>query len=413
MQAASSRHVVLTVLAAFAGCTAVALYSAAHRLPPDWSNGMPDFPAALLAKAWVHWDAGWYAHIARDGYWYTPGKQSPVAFFPAYPLVVGGIASLGLNRFWAGILVTVVCGAAGLWLFHRWALTLLRARKGPPSPLGASSPLPLGEGQGEGVVDPRSALGLASSRIALLALLLLALYPFAFYLYGVMYSDALFLLLVVGAFLCLERGWLWGAVLLGAMSTAARPVAPAVVVGLVVRQLELRRARGERLRPVDLMPALAAAGLGLYMLFLWHRFGDPLAFAHVQAAPGWDQPPGLRSWLKLDLWPNLRRDPSLYMLGRTALHGGIALGMLALVVPIWRRLGLGYALYVLVAVGIPTLSSKDFMGLGRYCIAAFPAFLMVALLLVERPRLKALWLVASTTLLLLLTAAFAADRYVS
>ena len=39
-----------------------------------------------------------------------------------------------------------------------------------------------------------------------LATALLALYPFALYLYGALYSDSLFLLLVLAAFIALEEG---------------------------------------------------------------------------------------------------------------------------------------------------------------------------------------------------------------
>ncbi|MBX5484019.1 MAG: hypothetical protein IRZ16_19515 [Myxococcaceae bacterium] len=42
-----------------------------------------DFPHVPLVQALVRWDSGWYASIAEGGYWYKPGHQSPVAFFPA------------------------------------------------------------------------------------------------------------------------------------------------------------------------------------------------------------------------------------------------------------------------------------------------------------------------------------------
>src|SRR5207248_2657287 len=127
----------------------------------------------------------------------------------------------------------------------------------------------------------------------------LLLYPLSFYLYGAMYSDALFLALVLGAFLALEEQQLVLATLLGICATGTRPVAPAVVVGLLARQIEIRKARGEPLRALDFLPALSAAGMAAYALFLHERFGDALAFVHVQSAPGWDQSPGLRTWLKL------------------------------------------------------------------------------------------------------------------
>jgi hypothetical protein len=243
--------------------------------------------------------------------------------------------------------------------------------------------------------------------------MLLVLYPFAFYLYGAVYSDALLLALIVGAFLCLERDALIPATLLGAAATFTRPVAPAVVLGLLVRQLERRRQQGAPIRPVDFLPLLAAAGLGFYAFFLWQRFGDPLAFLHVQSAPGWDQPPGWQTWLKLTwfriLFPRVAPLVALRLIG----HAAVALGALALVPATRRHLGWGYAVYVALAVGLPTLSSKDFMGLGRYVISAFPVFLTLALLMRDHPRVLRVWLVASAMALALLTLGWGAGGYVA
>ncbi len=345
--------------------------------PSTYGHLASDFPQSPLIRGLAHWDAGWYASLARDGYWHRPGQQSPVAFFPGYPLAIGAAIELGLNRWLGGAAITLLCGLLAVALFARWARTQ---------------------------VDQHSAA---------LAATLLAVYPFAFYLYGTLYADALFLLLVVGAFLALERGQVVLATLLGAIATGTRPLAPAVVIGLVVRSIELRRLRGERVRAIDLLPALSVAGLALYMAFLGHQFDDPLAFAHVQAAPGWDQGAGWRTWLKIPWFQTLFPRVAPLVAFRLVGHALLTLGALALIFPTRRLLGWGDAAYVAVAVGLPALSSKDFQGLGRYLIAAFPLFLTVALLLKARPRLRVAWLVASACLLFALAAAFGAGAYVA
>jgi hypothetical protein len=325
----------------------------------------------------VHWDSAWYALISDVGYWYMPGQQSPVAYFPLYPMLVRALHAVGVNRYLAGVVLTMAAGTLGLWLFHRWATLMVGAER------------------------------------ARSATFLFVLFPFAFYLYGVMYSDALYLALAVGAFYALERDRLWLATVLGALACATRPIAPALVVGLVARRVELRLRTGERPGARDLVPALAGVGAAAYMAFLWARFGDPLAFAHVQSAPGWENLSGWSSTLKLDVWHWLVLTPLDSGVHFRLLHGVISVLAFLSAVPMWRRLSKGYAVYVAAAVGMPLVSSRDFMGLGRYTIAAFPVFALLALLLEPRPRLRLAYAVLSALGLLYFTIAFGADVFVA
>ncbi|MCY1080448.1 mannosyltransferase family protein [Archangium lansingense] len=376
MSRSASRTLVLVILAAVLAC-AVSAGMGARRYHRKKN---PQAPVARIDEyvvmGFVGWDSNWYAHIVEQGYFYRPGEQSSVAFFPLYPLAVRAVDELGPDVHQAGVLVTLLCGPLALLLFLHWA----RFRVDEP--------------------------------IALQASLLLALYPFSLFLYGVMYSDALFLLLVVGAFLLLEKGHLGLAVLLGAVATAARPVAPAVVLGLLARRLEWKRERGERWTALDLLPVLSALGFVLYILYLDKQFGAPFAFVEVQSA--WGQEPGWRSWLKLSWFktvfsPDTNTETAL----RLCIHAALTLGALALVWPTFRKLGWGYGVYCAVLVGIPTLSTKDFMGMGRYLLSAFPLFLTLALLLREHPRVRQGLLAAGAVSLVFLAAAFGLEHYIS
>ena len=128
------------------------------------------------------------------------------------------------------------------------------------------------------------------------------LYPYGWYLYGVVHSDSLFLLLVVGACLLIELDRPVLAGLVGALATATRPTGMAVIPGLIALGLEhdgvfsvSQTARGvaaryriplhfdrARLRWRSVAPALSIAGLASYMTYLGVRFGDPLAFVNNQ-----------------------------------------------------------------------------------------------------------------------------------
>ena len=374
------RTTALVVLAALALCC-LAVAAGARR---EHKRRAPEAPrltgATAVVEGWVAWDSGWYRDIALHGYpSFTPGQQSAVAFFPLYPLAVRGVNAVVGDVYAAGVLVTLLCGPLALLLFVLWA----RHRA------------------------PEADVRVAGA--------LLALYPFTLYLYGAMYSDALFVLLVVASFLLLEQGRLVPAVLVAAVATAARPVAPALVLGLLVRRWEWKRERGLRWGPQDALPVLAAAGFGLYCLYLWQRFGDPFAFVQVQGAPGWDQAPGWRTWLKLSWFHAVFVDATVGPrdTARFVVHAALTLLALALVWPTRKRLGWGYAAYCAAIVGMPALSTKDFMGMGRYLLSAFPLFLTLALLLRERPRLRAAAVVASGVGLLLLSLMYGTGAYVS
>lgn len=362
------------------GALAIAAVSVALVVAGDLWRPPPavaaDVPALEPFHALVRWDAGWYGEIAANGYWLHPGQQSPVAFFPLYALLIRALTWVGLNRWVAGALISLTCALVALVLFRRWAELL----RGPN---------------------------------AATATWALALYPFCVYLYGVLYSDALFLVLAVAAFLALEEDRPVLAALLGAFAAATRPVAPALVLGLLARSLERRRATGQPWRLLDFVPALAGLGLVAYMAFLLSQFGDPLAFAHVQGAPGWDQPPGWEAWLKLSWFHTMFPKVAPLVALRLGGHALATLGALALVVPTFKRLGWGYGTYCLVAVGLPAVSSKDFQGLGRYIIAAFPLFLVWAMTLDARPRLRLAWLVGSALVLAFCAVALGTGGYVS
>ncbi len=333
------------------------------RLAPELS-----FP---WLNQWYRWDAKWYLMIATEGYSYTPGEQGPVAFFPLFPLLVRAVSWTGLPAPIAGNLVSLASGLLASWLFAAWA---------------------------------RRFVGDAETKAAHA---LLFGWPFAFFLMGAVYSDATFLCLVIGAFLVLERGHVGWATLLAALATAERPVGPALVLGLWVRQLELNRAQGKPWWHWSAFVTwLGMGGLFAYMAYLWRAFGDPLAFAHVQAA--WGQLSGWESFLK---YPALKRlawwDWSLPLL-----DAALALTLFSTAWALRKRLGFGYAAFTAVCLGIPLVTSRELM-VGRYSMAAFPAFVEVALRLRAHPKVERAWHAIAFVLGLVLLSVFAVGRFVS
>lgn len=369
-------------------------------------NGVLAGPTWL--DGWFQYDAGWYTHIASVGYSYTPGQQSPIAFFPVYPLGARGLSSvLGGDVQLAGQLLAVLAGLAAVVVYALWA----RAR------------LP--------------------HRAAVLAVVVLMVYPYAFFLYGPMYADSLFLLSAVGAFVLLERRWYLAAGLVGALATAGRPVGVAVVAGLVVRTLELlaqdrRRADGvtgdvgtadgrrtwpgwrdvlaavRDVRGRQVLVLTSVLGLVTWCVYLWLEFGNPLAFVEVESAPGWNQGVGPRTWFKVVFAGTLIKGP-YDIAALLTLQALACLGAVLLLPRVQRLFGWGYATYTAVVLLIPILGTKDFMGTGRYVLVAFPVMAAAGHLLATTRRR---WLAvavpgALAILLVLLTALFARGVAVS
>jgi Gpi18-like mannosyltransferase len=235
------------VLAVAVAAALFATSAAAVAVLPHYDGPSPPYRGPGWLEGWAQWDSGWYQFIADHGYTYSPGRQGPAAFFPAYPLLMRAVGAVVGNVFVAGVLVTLASGIGATVLFWRWLQERL------------------------------------DSAAARTALLLFVLFPYAFFLFGAVYADALFVVAVLGAFTLVERDRPWLAGLAGAVATAARPIGAVLVVALVVRVLE----RGERPSWRSAGVLVSGLGIGAFSTYLWVRFGDPLAFSTIQEA--WDQ----------------------------------------------------------------------------------------------------------------------------
>lgn len=357
--------------------------------PADWPG------LRYFLDGWSQFDGPRYQEIAELGYLYVPDERSNIVWFPLYPLLLRITGPVTGDYLIGGIVASLLAGAVALVAYWWW-------------------------------LDDRGFAG-TGRRTAFAAL---ALYPYAWYLYGVVHSDALFLALVVSAFLLVEKDRTVLGGLVAAAATATRPtglaVIPALLVLTMVRHGVLsvpEHGRGlvrrfalptafdrTELRPATFAPLLSLAGLGAWMAYLGVRWGDPLAFATNQST----YHPVAHPYLKLNFigrWLDFWNDPTYAL--TTAAQAAFLLGAIALIPAVCRRLGFAYGLYLAVLAAIPTVSTGDFMGTGRYLIAAFPAFAVAGELLAERPRARTGWLVASGVWLVVMAFGFSRSVYLS
>lgn len=357
-----------------------------------------------LLLPWTRWDGGWYQQIATDGYFYDPRRQSSVAFWPTYPLTLRPFVVLGINPYVAGFFVTLAATSVAIVVFAAWQ-------------------------RDNRYAQARLKPGRAAITLSIVAWLA---YPYAYYLYGSLYSDALFAAVAITAFWLLERDRPVLAGVVAIAATAGRPFGSAVTVGLALRVLEYRwrEVNGEEptlaalarhpvaalrnLRRVDYGVALSSLGVLSYLGYLWIRFGSPFVFAATEK--NWGQGATSSVLLKRAFWPIVLHQwsPSpmfpLTLLAQAAIGIGIlTVGTLA----VRRHHGLGPAAYVALTIIPPLLFSKDFQGIGRYALAAFPVFAVLGFHLRPHLRLAQVGLVASSACMVLLASLFARGFYLS
>jgi len=350
-------------------------------------NVGPDYwhvaPTNLFVDLWARWDSGFYLSIAQQGYSYSAGAMSNVAFFPVYPLLVNLLSAVTGDAVVAGILVSNAALLGALLFLYK--LTELE---------------------------------FGDADTAQRAVFYIAAFPTAFF-FSAIYTESAFLLFSVATmYFARKQQWMWAGVM--GMMTSATRIVGVTMAGIVV--LEWMRLHGwtisgmlrkqswrnlwaglrsdwRSLLPVLLIPL----GILSYMLFLKLQFNDPLGFWTVQAA--WERenlgPPAI-IWRALS--GLLRQN---FLTGEIWWHVIVDLGSLALalliMIPTWRRLGEHYALLIALGMLVPVMSSTQ--SLSRYILVLFPVFMMLACW-GKRRLLDRSLLVAFATLLGLFTAIF-------
>ncbi len=189
------------------------------------------------------WDGAWYRSIAEDGYHAEIERWPDYAFYPLYPAALRLVSFATFGD--TGIAAIVLSNAA-------FALALV-------------------------VLYALSVRYLTRER-AMFSLWLLALAPGAI-AFTLAYTESLFLLLAVAAFLAAERRRPWLAGLFVALATLTRPTGILLLLPLMV--LDMQR---DGWRPTKAWIPLVLAPLALlgWYGFLWWLTDDPMASFHAQ-----------------------------------------------------------------------------------------------------------------------------------
>lgn len=281
-------------------------------------GGLQNYLSNPYFWSWANFDGEHYINIARLGY--ANGEQ---AFFPFYPMILKffslilGFQSPDLFVF-CGIIISNV--AFILALIGLYKLVRLDY----------------------------------PDDIAKLTILLILFFPASFY-FAAVYTESLFLVLVVWSFYYFRMKKLFLGVILGSLSSLTR------VVGII---------------PIGLLS---------YMGYSKYAWNDYLAFFHSVKNFGEQRSDHLillpqvfyRYFVKII--PNLSWN-YLSVVFTTMLEILVAAGFLTLIFYSFKKIRLEYWLFLTLGYLIPTFSGS-FSSLPRYVVVLFPAFIYMAIVI--------------------------------
>lgn len=336
-------------------------------------------PGIAAARPWTYdivrrvtplarWDSGWYINLAEAGYWEPPtrvGQETNHAFFPLYPGLMRLIVrTTGIETSLAGNLVSAAALLVALLLFAAWTERNF----------------------GESRVVP--------------AVLVLLLFPTSFF-FAAVYTEALLLALSLAAVEAFARrrpviGVIAG-VLAGLTRISGLVLAPYLALVAFRARRDAGDSPGRAIREATLAAASPVAGFGLFCLYFWRRFSDPLLF--VTAQHNWSgQAKSILDGPSL-IWRGVVED---FQRGRLlggsparTLEGVYLLVFLVLAAVLLRQRRHAEALFVFLTVAI-VLSSGTFESAGRYVLPAFPAFALLAGLSSRRDLFRSLLVLSAT-----------------
>ena len=296
-------------------------------------------PSGIL-DWFLRWDTGWYLGIANEGYSYTPGAQSSVAFFPLYPAVIALLGKILGGPVIAGYLVSNLALYGALVFLWKW----IRYEY-------------------------------ADSKLATNGCWFLLIGPVSFF-FSTLYTESTFLFFSVG---CLYFGrnqkWL-AAGLLGYGASLTRNIGIFLVPALLWEYYNAWRHAEPSARRISfstiaccLLPGL---GLATYMAYLWNAFGDPLAFSRVQHA--WARKLTF-PWKVFYPWRIASMEPfyCYWFLGV------VASTLFAIAAGFWLRVRFATMLIIIVPL-LLYFSTNNLESIPRYISILFPLYLIAALL---------------------------------
>jgi Gpi18-like mannosyltransferase len=296
-----------------------------------------------LINMWSRWDGGWYLNVAQHGYQRIPGQQSTVAFFPLYPSLIRAVHYVIPLRDDAGwLLIGIILSNAALLAALIYLYRLVRLDH-------------------ERDISARSVL-------------YFCVFPMTLFLSAV-YSESLFLALVVASFYYARSNRWFIAGALAAAAALTRSIGVLLVIPLALEYLLQRDFRWRLIRSDCLALSFSPIALAAHLTFLRLRFGEWDTISKAETTQGWHRhltAPWNTFWYS-----------AIHISSSKGYHGAVellfAIGFLALTIYAFLRLRSSYATYAAISFLFAT-SWGTLISTPRFVLANFPVFVSLALL---------------------------------
>ncbi|MEK7616924.1 MAG: mannosyltransferase family protein [Patescibacteria group bacterium] len=341
-------------------------------------GGSQNYHLEPLFFSWANFDGEHYLSISIHGY-----KFLEQAFFPVYPTLISFFAKPFYNDLFSANVFSILAGLLTSNIAFFFALVILWELIR---------------------ID-------YSQNLAYLTIILLLIFPTSFY-FGALYNESLFLLFSVLSFYTFRKGMLLKSSFLGALSSATR------VFGIILFPAFLVEIWQQKMyRKIIFWLFFIPVGLGMYMLYQYFTFDDPLAFYNLQTIVGEQHTAGITllpqvyfRYIKMLLTVDMQNP--IY---QTILLE-FSLGIIFFLLPIYgffKKIRLSYLIYAMVGFLLPTIQGS-FSSTPRYIIVFFPSFLAAAIWLNSKPNiLKVIILSVSIILLFIESVLFLRGYWVA
>ena len=290
----------------------------------------------------MRWDSWWFQSIVERGYMRelvsvtdeVHKNQANWAFFPLFPLLTKLFTFLGLTSELAAIVVNQIELLGSMYFAYLLGLKNLSRQEALFIPL---------------------AIAFSPGNIWFMAA----------------YSDMTFLFFSILAFYCLNSKHLWLFAAVGFLLALSRFTGFLIILPLIVYSLRNGMFQQKQLLSLTGQCLLIISGLMLFMLVLYLKMGDPLAFYHVQGA--WNHLQ--TSWFSHP-WDSLMGTWSSAITADDRLF--CVLVPLWVVLLVWDKF-YEEAIYALACLITP-IAAGALMSYNRYTLGIYSFYLAIALL---------------------------------